>query len=46
VGGWLLAIEEMRGNLAELTRPRCRVPDAVATPTVVFPIAALRTVHA
>lgn len=45
----MLAIEEMRGNLAELTRPPICVPDAVATPTVVFPIDALRraprTVH-
>jgi hypothetical protein len=41
VGGWLLAIEEMRGNLAELTRPPCCVHGAVAPPTVVFPIAAL-----
>jgi len=47
VGGWLLAIEEMRGNLAELTTPPVCVPDAVAPPTVVFPIAVPpRTVHA
>jgi len=40
VGGWRLAIEEMRGNLAELTRPRSSVPDAAAAATVVFPIGA------
>jgi hypothetical protein len=35
----MLAIGEMRGNLAELTRRPARVPDGVGAATVVFPSA-------
>jgi hypothetical protein len=47
----MLAIDGMRGDLAELTRPMICVPGAVATPTVAFRIAMRRgrrprTVHA
>jgi hypothetical protein len=40
VGGWMLAIGEMRGNLAELTRRLLCVAGAVGAPAVVFPVAA------